>query len=85
MVNSVFSCTPSQSDVEIMNDKNDNISDECMESKLLYINYYITNNRIWKLYYYLALNTLNSVIEDFESPINEINKKIIDCKGSNRI
>ena len=45
----------------------------------------ITNNRIWKLYYYLALNTLNSVIEDFESPINEINKKIIDCKGSNRI
>jgi len=50
-----------------------------------YIYYYITNNRIWKLYYYLALNTLNSVIEDFESPINEINKKIIDCKGSNRI
>ena len=45
----------------------------------------ITNNRIWKLYYYLALNTLNSVIEDFESPINEINKKIIDCKGSNQI
>ena len=34
LLNSVFSCTPSQSDVEIMNDKNDNISDECMESKL---------------------------------------------------
>ena len=68
-----------------MNDKNDNISDECMESKLLYMAYYITNNRIWKLYFYLALNTLNSVIEDFESPINEINKKIIDCKGFNRI
>ena len=47
--------------------------------------YDITNNRIWKLYNYLALNTLNSVIEDFESPINEINKKIIDCKGSNQI
>ena len=40
MVNSVFSCTPSQSDVEIMNDKNDNISDECMESKLR-LNYFI--------------------------------------------
>lgn len=34
LFNSFFSCTPSQSDVEIMNDKNDNISDECMESKL---------------------------------------------------
>ena len=33
-----------------------------------YIYYCITNNRIWKLYNYLALNTLNSVIEDFESP-----------------
>ena len=85
LLNSVFSCTPSQSDVEIMNDKNDNISDECMESKLRCTLYDITNNRIWKLYYYLALNTLNSVIEDFESPINEINKKIIDCKGSNQI
>ena len=53
------------------------ISDDCAESK-----FYVskTDNQTNDV----ALNTLNSVIEDFDqSPVSDINRKLTDLQGTN--